>query len=220
MPRMILLNHMKNFFKQKNNGRKARSKTKGYTIIETMIAVSLFIVIVLSGMGSLLNANLLYQKSGNMRSIMDTLSFIMEDMSRNIRTGYHYRCYFNVNGTIDPLAVNIPRSCPTGWGLAFEAANGNTVPNSDQWVYYIGTYNGKAGIFKSVDGSASFVQLSPDEVTVDLTASQFSVLGAEASPGNQQQPLVTIKLVGTINVKNVVTPFSLQTSVSQRLLDL
>ncbi|HEV7424438.1 MAG TPA: hypothetical protein VGO21_04585, partial [Candidatus Paceibacterota bacterium] len=191
--------------------------------IETMIAVSVFIVIVLSGMGALLNANLLYQKSQNMRSIMDNLSFIMEDMSRNVRTGYHYRCYFNVNETIDPAVINVPRSCSGGWGLAFEAAppNGNTGDNSDQWVYSIGTYYGKTGIFKSTDGSATFTQLTPDiEVVIDTVASGFSVLGAEASPGNQQQPLVTIRLVGTITVKNVVTPFSLQTSVSQRLLDL
>ena len=35
------------------------------------------------GMDSLLNANLVHRKSEDMRSIMDSLSFIMEDMSRN-----------------------------------------------------------------------------------------------------------------------------------------
>src|SRR3972149_4215789 len=64
----------------------------GYTIIETMIAISLFLVIIMAGMGELLNANLLHQKSQNMRSIIDNLSFIMEDMSRNLRTGSKYYC--------------------------------------------------------------------------------------------------------------------------------
>ena len=67
------------------------NKQTGYTIIETMISVSLFLIIITIGMGALLNANLLHQKSRDMRSIMDNLSFIMEDMSRNLRTGYDYR---------------------------------------------------------------------------------------------------------------------------------
>jgi len=192
---------------------------KGYTIIETMIAISLFIVIVMAGTNAVLNANLLSQKGRDMRSILDNLSFVMEDMSRNIRTGYNYRCYFNVNGTIDPASVNIPRSCPSGWGIALESQNGNTALLTDQWIYYIGTYNGQNGIFKSTDGSASFIKLTPDEVVVDAVSS-ISVLGAEATPGNKQQPFVTIKIVGTITSKNVITPFSLQTSASQRLVDI
>ena len=43
-------------------------------------------------MGALLNANLLYNKSKDMRSILDSLSFTMDDMSRNLRTGLNYYC--------------------------------------------------------------------------------------------------------------------------------
>jgi Tfp pilus assembly protein PilW len=197
-------------------------KESGYTIIETMIAVSLFIIIVMSGLGALLNANLLHQKSQNMRSIMDNLSFIMEDMGRNLRTGYHYQC-FDVNHQIlSPATLGASQSCPSGWAIAFEIANGNPSTYADQWVYYISN-DGK--IFKSADGAQSFVQLTPDEVMINSTSSGFSVLGAEppdytSPPGDQQQPFVILRLVGNITFKNVVTPFSLQTSVSQRLVDI
>ena len=191
---------------------KINKKKNGYTIIETMIAVSLFVIIVMAGMNALLNANLLHQKSQSMRSIIDNLSFIMEDMSRNLRTGYNYRCY-DTPGIINN--VGIPKSCASGWALAFEPANG-LPSNNDQWVYYID--NGK--IFKSIDGAASFIQLTPDEVFINQSYG-FSVLGAESpAAGDKQQPFVTIKLVGNITFKNVVTPFSLQTSVSQRLIDI
>ena len=40
--------------------KKKIKRESGYTIIETMIAVSLFIIIVVIGMGALLNANLLF----------------------------------------------------------------------------------------------------------------------------------------------------------------
>lgn len=194
------------------------NKTGGYTIIETMISISVFLVIIMYGMGSLLNANLLFQKSQDNRSIIDSLNFIMEDMSRNLRTGYNYRCYYNppFSEVLSSDSFNTPRSCASGWAIAFETADGSTAQSNDQWVYSIA--GGK--ILKSTDGATTAIQLTPNEVSIDAF-SGFSVLGAEpSSVGNSQQPLITIRLSGSITSKGVVTPFSLQTSVSQRLLDL
>jgi Tfp pilus assembly protein PilW len=196
----------------------------GYTIIETMIAVSLFLIVVMSGMGAVLNANLLHQKSGDMRSIIDSMSFVMEDMSRNLRTGYNYRCISNITD-LDSSNVSIPKSGSSCWGIAFESASGNNLDANDQWVYYIGTngLNPAVRIFRSTVGphnnSSIYTELTPDEISID-PASSFAVLGAEPLPGNSQQPFVNIKLVGQITFKNTTTPFSLQTSVSQRLLGI
>lgn len=198
--------------------QKTNQRNKGYTIIETMIAISLFLVVIMAGMGSLLNANVLHQKSRDMRSIIDNLNFIMEDIGRNLRTGYSYHC---LTGNDNLANSSTPLSCLSGWGIAFEAAGGSSATNNDQWVYYID--NGK--IWKSTDnGTTSFIQLNPAEVFID-SISSFSVLGAEGVAINQQQPFVTIKLVGRITYKpgtssSVVTPFSLQTSISQRLVDI
>jgi type II secretory pathway pseudopilin PulG len=206
-------------------------KTKGgYTIIETMIAIAVFLVIVMEGMGALLNASNLHQKAQNLRSIMDNMSFIMDDMSRNIRTGYNYHCFANVGdippGTPTPDIIKTPLSCDSGIGkgLAFESANGRPDINEDQWVYYINggkIYKATSAPYSNpiTDPLSGFYQLTPGEVNI-TDASSFSVLGAEPPPGDSQQPIVIIRLVGTITIKNVVTPFSLQTSVSQRLVDI
>ena len=200
--------------------KKDIKKQSGYTIIETMIAISLFIIIVMAGMGALLNANLLHNKSQNMRSIIDNLNFIMEDMSRNLRTGYSYHCIV-AGDVLPPISpVGTPKSCLNGgWGIAFEHQDGEKLNQNDQWVYYIN--DGK--IFKSTQGASdlsNFFQLTPEEVVIDPISS-FWVTGAESfSAGNTEQPFVTIKLVGSITYNNVVTPFSLQTSVSQRLVDI
>ena len=188
---------------QKNN--------RGYTIIETMIAVSIFLVVITIGMEALLNANFIHRKSQDMRSIMDNLSFIMEDMSRNLRTGYNYHCSDNLSNFGTPL------SCTSGGTvIAFEPTDGNPANDIDQWIYYFGG-NGK--IYKSTDGlTGSPTQLTPDEVVID-SISSFTVIGAEPPP-DTQQPFVTIRLVGTITYRNIDTPFSLQTSVSQRLVDV
>ncbi len=189
---------------------KQKNKQNGFTIIETMIAISLFLIIIMAGMGALLNANLLHQKSQDMRSLVDNLSFVTEDISRNLRTGYDYHC-------IDDgvLTTINPHSCANGGGISFKTSLG------DQWVYYIGvnpniTSSTAYSIFKTAGGET--VQLTPDEVKIDPVSS-FSVLGAEPPPGDKQQPFAIIRLVGTITYKGVVSPFSLQTSVSQRLID-
>jgi type II secretory pathway pseudopilin PulG len=199
--------------------RKNNKINTGYTIIETMITVSIFLIVVVIGMGAILNTNLIHNKSQNMRSIMDSLSFIMEDMSRNIRTGYNYRCVSNLSD-LSVAVIGTPLSGSSCQGIAFEFSTGNSLDNNDQWVYYISGGN----IIKWNQGNdhtllSNYDQLTPDEVIIDQVGA-FSVLGALPGSVDNQQPLVTIKLVGHINFQNTITPFSLQTSVSQRARDL
>lgn len=192
-----------------------------------MIAVSLFLVITIYGMGALLSATSLHKKSENMRQIMDNLSFVMEDMSRSLRTGYNYRCYepeVPLPGRSDP-SLNDPLSCQGGWAIAFEQQYGDPLGSSDQWIYKIESHDGGStfNIWKSTDGATSFTQMTPSEINIDPTSSGFSVLGAEApvnEAGNLQQPFVTVRLVGKITVRGIETPFSLQTSASQRSIDI
>ena len=214
-------------FNKQNSGLTRRSMTEGYTIIETMIAISLFTIIVMSGMGALMSANAIHKKSQGMRSIMDNLSFITEDMSRNLRTGSKYHCL--ILGETMPPAIStgqlsVPKSCAGGgWAIAFEPPKG-TNSIGDQWVYYISN-DGK--IFKATygpyDDLANYTQLTPEEVVIDPDASGFTVIGAE-SPlvgADRRQPFVIIRLVGTITYReDIVTPFSIQTSVSQRAVDI
>ena len=183
--------------------------------METMIATSLFIIIVMSGMGALMNANRLHQKSQDMRSILDNLSFVMEEISRHLRVGYNYHC-FEMGDAIPGTEADLPKSCENGVGISFQS----TIGGGGQWTYFIG---GDGRVYKSVDGSIP-IPLTTDEVHIDI-ASAFSVLGAEIpaadGSGDKQQPFVTIRLVGSITSKDgIVTPFKLQTSVSHRLVDV
>lgn len=199
---------------------KNKSKSRGFTIIETMIAVALFLVVVMVGMDALLNANRIHQKSQDMRSVLDSLNFIMEEMSRNMRTGYNFHCVDNADYSVPTL--NIAKSCSGGGAVAFESAYGNPSNDGDQWVYKVESLDSGVtfNISKSTDSGVTWVQLNPTEVIIDAT-SNFAVLGAEGPSTDQQQPLINIKLSGRVVLKNnVISPFSLQTSVSQRLVDI
>jgi prepilin-type N-terminal cleavage/methylation domain-containing protein len=204
---------------KKKNCKNVFRENAGYTIVETMIAVSIFTIIATAGMTALLQANVVHQKSQDMRSIMDNLNFIMEETARNIRTGYNYRC---ITGALPPgtlPSVDVAQSCSSGGAIAFEYAFGDDADSSDQWVYKVEGSGGSYSIWKSVNSGAAWTKLNPPEVVLS-SASGFTVIGAEAPPGNTQQPMTIIKLVGTITYKNVVSPFSLETAVSQRLVDI
>lgn len=196
---------------------------KGFTVVETMVSVSLFLVVVIYGMGALMNANLLHNKSQNLRSIVDNLSFIMEDLSRNLRMGGTFHCdVYNVGAFPSPETISQPRDCSQGSYIAFECSDPLACLKDrpeDQWAYRLenkiegGGYN----ISKSTDGGAigTWTQLNSNEIFIK--SASFSVLGS--TPGGDQ-PIAFIRLVGEIRYKNVVTPFSLQTSSSQRLMDV
>lgn len=194
-------------------GRPARKTSHGdvggYTIIETMVSIALFLVVVAMGMNSLLNANVVLNKAKDSRAIMDNLTFIMEDMSKNIRTGSGYRCS-------PDLSSVLPQSCSSGGTISFrEAITGA------RWAYSITSYDGGQSfqISKTTNGGINWVELTDENIKLS-NVSGFSVLGAEPVPADLQQPFVTIKLVGEIVNKDVVTPFILQNSVSQTTIDI
>lgn len=191
------------------NNKENNKKNRGYTIIETMIAISLFLVVMMLGMGSLLGSSLIHKKSQDMRSIMDNLSFVMEDISRNLRTGYNYHCIDD-----DNLISTSPHSCVNGGaGISFKNTFGN------QLVYAVFP---DGSIRKSIEGGAdgTFINLTPPEITIDASSS-FSVFGALPQPADAEQPFVIIRLSGSINSgNNIITPFYLQTSVAERLVDI
>ena len=211
---------------QKNKKNNYYTESGGFTLIETMISVALFLAVVMTGMGALLNASFIHTKSQDIRSIVDNLSFIMEDMSRDIRTGYSYNCMDYSIPSLPPSdnpTLETPRNCSSGgWALFFEASNGVPINPGDQWVYYI---NSDGNLFRSTQSGDNPVQLNSNDITFTLggvgnLGSGFVVTGAESN--DTMQPFVTIRLIGKIHSKkdNSDIPFSLQTSVSQRLIDI
>jgi len=195
------------------------NKHNGFTIIETLISVALFIIIVVAGTGALMNVSLIHKKSQDMRSIMDSLNYSLDDMSRNIRTGS------NLNCTIVPISVTIisnttppflTNSCPSGGpAVSFISSDGSSRLN----YYFSQNPGGNYSLYTASSVAQFPVQLSSNEVNFS-SASGFTVIGANPPPTDYQQPLVIIRLVGTITTNGSVTPFSIQTSVSQRAADI
>lgn len=204
-------------------------KEEGFTLIEVMISIGLFSVIMIVGITAILGVNNTYRKSRTMRSAIDNLSFIMEDMARNIRLGSLYRC-LDGDGDISPTTIEDPTDGENCSGIAFEPfydpvpGEDDNLATADQVIYMIypegDLFKGiKGANFTSADLSNPGVGLPMNSVDlkIDYTTSGFTVFGS--NPTDEEQPSVLIVLNGTVNVGVNSTSFNLQTTVSQRLLD-
>ena len=198
-----------------------KSKTSGFSLIELLVALSLFsfvITITTTGLLSLLDAN---AKSQTLRLAMDNLSFVLDNLSRNVRTGYNYYCYTSL-----PLNSDIGRytsdtyDCTDGKALAF--TDGET---GERVTYRLDNDRIERGVYDT-DNSAVLNPSSPwSPVTssnVKITDLEFLVSGtAYNTAGDDEQPTVTIWLTGEVGkFKKTRSEFEIQTTVTQRVLDL
>lgn len=174
---------------------------KGFTLIEMMTAVSVFLVIMTISMGAILSIFDANRKAESSKIVMDNLNFAIETMSREIRFGKNYHC-----GAGGNLAS--PQNCLSGDSLvSFLSSDG---------VKTVYRLNGTT-IEKSIEGGNSYLAVTAPEIKINSLS--FYVVGANPPP-DTLQPKVLIKIGGTAGAKaNTITSFTLETMASQRLID-
>lgn len=177
-------------------------KKKGFTLVELMVSISIFAVVMVASMGSILvmvNSN---RKSQAVRSVLDNLSSTVDDMTREIRFGTNYHC--GASGT-----PSQPQNCASGdTSLTVLDSSGTQV-----------TYKIVGSSIVRTIAGANYVMTSPDTNVQTMT---FFVSGAQPySSGDLSQPRVLMVVTGTAGVGTAnQSPFSLETMMSQRKLDL
>lgn len=186
--------------------------SKGFTLIELMVSVSLFAILVAVSIGSLVTIYNSNRKAENMQIAMDNLNLVIEKMSRNIKFGKYYYCS---SGT------------PTYYSEE-DAENrdvSDCASGRDSFYFYndddelVGYRLNNGVIEESVESdtvSQPFTPLTSDQINIDNLS--FFALGA--LNGDNQQPRVSIVISGTVGEdQKEESEFNIQTSVSQRELD-
>ena len=185
---------------------------RAFTLIEMMVAVSIFSIVMLIGVGSLLSLVQTNRRAQAINSVMNNLNAAVESMTRTMRVGTAYRC----ETTAGQPTQFTPQDCPATGGilLAFESATGDTTNPNDQVIYRL---NGTQ-LERSLQSGASnsWVALTSPEVSID--SFNFYVVGAPSGDGIQ--PRVLMRIRGSAQVPGGVTTFTVQSSVVQRLLDI
>ena len=72
--------------------KKEKPHKQGFTLIEMLIAVSIFSIVVVMGIGALLVSGESLRKTTLTRAAMENVNIAMESMSKRMRTGSFYYC--------------------------------------------------------------------------------------------------------------------------------
>lgn len=197
----------------------------GFSIIEMLVATALFSVVMILAVGALLTVIDGNRKAQALKSVMNNLNFAIESMSRTMRVGTLYNCRsaapLSNPKPPPPLQIAKPNNCSNGGNLiAFEPFGGDPDDWSDQYVYKFSLSpapNARGRLERSTDGGDNFIPITAPEVNIEKFV--FYVTGAEDD--DDEQPRVVMTISGSTGVKaKLRTEFNLQTTVSQRILDL
>lgn len=175
---------------------------KGFTLLEMLVALSVFVVILTVMMGSIVSIVDSNQKSRNKTSSLDGLNFTLESMSRLIRFGTNYHCGSTGN-------LYTPQDCASpNNSFSFRSADGSLV------TYYLSS----GVINRTVNGGTAYPLTPPD---VFIQSLGFRVFGSSAYGVDYLQPRVVMTIAGYSGSKSSTrSNFNLQTTVSQRVLDI
>ena len=190
----------------------------GFTLIEMMVAVTIFSIVMLVSVGSILAIVEANRKAQSLKSVVNNLNFTMETISRNIRVGTKFHCFSVNNNAAVPDGITDPQDCDEddeANALALEPQLGDPNLDTDQVIY---RFNNGA-IWRQISPGPfnDAVRLTADEVTIEHM--EFVVDGNTVSASGDQ-PRVRITIQGFAEVGSERTDFNLQTTVTQRVLDL
>lgn len=86
---------------------KRHKNQKGFTLVEMMVAVSIFVIVAFIVVSTLLTMSYAYKKAQKMRLIMDNFNFALQAMSLNIREGIGYEsCNSGDNSCIKLVPID------------------------------------------------------------------------------------------------------------------
>lgn len=171
---------------------------RGFTLIELMTAVSIFIIVMTVSMGSIVGIFEANRKSRSLRTVITNLNLAVEGMTKEMRYGTNYHC-----GSGN---VNSPQNCPSGDTLM------SFLSSNDEQI----TYRLNGTLIEKKIGNEQYIPLTSPETIIDSLT--FYTLGAGTD--NTLQPKVLIIIKSHAGSDKGRTDFTLETMVSQRILDI
>lgn len=215
-------------------------KQRGFTLVEMIVALAVFSVVVTIAVGALLTLIAANEQLQKERNIMTNLSFALDSMTREIRTGTKYYCDAQnsvnggaagarifMNGEVLSSSPSIYSDCSSGnnlnriyQGISFiEGGDSITGAPDTRLVYFYNSNEGK--IYRRVSGGSAQSIVSSD---IFITDAEFFVTGSKAlsmgAPNHNDQPSVTIFIEARKADDTNGKLYQLQTTVTQRTLDI
>lgn len=192
-----------NKIQERFHGNKTQA---GFTLVEVLVALTLFVFVVLAAISSLYSVNDAYRKVTAMRSVLDNLSFAMESMSRTVRTSRHIIC----NGTLNSSGT---RNCSFPNNPASRLSMYSLVHNYEIEYRLNATTQQLEKRMKEGGTWSDWISITAPEIKIH----SFSVFVQGSDTNENLQPGVILLVRGIAAAyTGETTPFALHTFISQR----
>lgn len=202
--------------------KKIPQSQKGFTLVELMVALTLFTIVVMAAVSSLYSVNNASRKVQAMRSVLDNLNFAVESISRTVRTGTDIVCEGLENR--DYPAASGTYNCPFGVGEPTQRILVSSTLGTEQLIEYRfgeNQQNGNGQLEKRVqdeNGNWPDYWISLTSPEIDIENLSFYVDGADLTDGLQPSVMMFVEGVATAGTDNIA-PFAVQTYISQRAIE-
>lgn len=182
---------------------------RGFTLVEMIVAVTLFAIIMLVAIGALLSLVDANRKARTLESVMNNLNISLDSMVRAIRMGTTYNC----GASLIPSQTGA--DCATGDDyFSFAPYGSDSTQQNERAVYYF--QDGR--LYRSLAGGSAPLAITAPEIEIeDLN---FYVIGTQ--PGDIVQPKVVVVIKGTAGGEDekIRSTFYIQATAVQRSLDI
>lgn len=225
-------------------GKKNQELQSGFTLVELIVSMALFIIVVFITTSAFLNIANLSKKAQTTRAAMDSINIAIERMARTIRTGTGYYCtndetgFNNTAYSLSDLQASIAASpdagdCAGEDFLMFRSPDGGILGYTlrRQSYGYSGPtpsgYNpGDCGIQKKYgtvlqDPNDCIIETKSTSIApltstdIEIEKLSFYVSGTQTSTFAQPRVNIILEGIAGLNTKQQ-TRFSVYTSVTQR----
>lgn len=205
-----------------------KNKINGFTLVEILVALMIFTFVMTIGLATLTVANSSSKKATAIKTAIDNIQYSMEVFTRSARLGNTYTC-LSANPSSISLSTSTGSNCSnSGGGVAFFLVDPTVSPSqTDVYAYYLDNISNPdiGRIYRCIvrnpviqpplypmTMSNSCAPLTSDDINVKT----FDIVVDGATPGDNKQPSIAIKISGEVNTSEGSTEFYLQTFVSQR----
>ncbi len=196
--------------------QKRISKNAGFTLVELMVSIAIFAIVMTISTGTLLVLIDLNAKAQALYAATSNISFALDSMSREIRTGYRYYCSDAVlgSGALPAADTDGGDECSTG--------NGKSIVFTRERDNVRVGYKLDAGRIERKEASNDWMPITAEEVTI--SAFDITMVDSQTydySDSDVEQPKVDLRISGYINNGlDTDTDFNIQTRMVGRRLDI
>ncbi len=203
--------------------KKRFSKNAGFTLIELMVSIAIFAIVMTISTSTLLVLIDMNAKAQALYSATSNISFALDSMSREIRTGYYYYCSATAPSDLGAL----PIGSTDGGGNPCASGGGKVIVfTRERDGVRIGYKHeerpDETKVIERKEGNGDWIAITAEEVVID--GFDITVQDAETyqnAGNNIDQPKVDLLISGYVsNGLDTDTDFNIQTRLVGRRLDI